>query len=1133
MKKKKSVFLTVLIVLMLSMMWTFPVLADEGEPQSEEPTVTETTPVDETAGEGEPLAVEEEPVSEEPVASEPAPEPAPASEGETLLEQLPENTTVVVTDESGDPIPLVTQEAAEAVATMPDPQWCPVGAAPGAATCSGVKTSFNGVGGLIEWLTINNPAKAGVIWVEASYNSTTAGDVTAIVLDGSVLTNMALQALTINGGWTGTGSTLNPNDQSEFNVPFLIDNWTGAVTLNNLLITGASGFGLSALEVRTDGNIIANNVDVVNNTTQNGGAYLDNIDDPAAKGNVTVNDSTFNGNTGINARGLNVWTSGMVTIKNITANENTGTGLSVNNAVATRKVVTLTGSNQFMGNGLDGVYIESKGIITLSNITAEGNGLNGAFLYNDFTGITNGVVLKGASLFNNNGWNGLYIQTNGSVTLANITANDNGWDPGRAVASDWDPDPVDTFYGYDAAGKGAFINNWTSTSPKGITLTGVNTFNGNASTGLLVSTTGLLTVSNLTANDNGCDAAFEGSATNYFCAGAFLEGAGVTVTGYGNFSGNTYKGLSAKNSYVEAIGDNVGAVTLNNIYAEGNGGSGAVVDTYGAKGYNVTLLGINTFLDNGGDGLNVFSYGAVVLSNITANENVDFGAYVDNTSATTAKAVTFTGIGTYIGNGNGIWVNSKGAITTNGLTILNSTGTGINLDNCIDLTTPGICQASANQTVNINGVNTISNNGASGLIISSRGAVTISSLTTVGNALRGVAVTNQFTNALGGVTFKNYLNSFNNGTIGVEVFSKGAVSLINVQSNSNGNSGVFIDNADINTLQSNVSITGTNSFSYNGDGGLKIYTYGTVTLNNVFANGNTEFGALIDNYLSDAIAAKGVTLTGLNFFNSNQNQSGLTITSLGAITVNKITANFNGGDGVYLDNRWNKVSQSVSFVGYGIFNGNGTRGLEIYSNGNITMANLTANNNTNNGVQIYNNSLTTTPQATALSVNVTLSGTNNFFHNGSSGLGIWSDGVVTLNNITASNNSEHGLYVDNVSAIGSSAGKGLTLNGWNNFMRNGNTGLYFNISGNVVLNRVVSSYNGDGAGPNTAHGINGASSGTISITCAALSGNEGTGYILSAPSKTITLKGVFSYANGLTDSAVGTPVTVSRSCTLP
>src|SRR5690606_11758206 len=96
-----------------------------------------------------------------------------ASSVAEVIESLPEETDLIVIDEDGEVLPLASEAAAEVI-KVADPQWCPVGVTPGAASCSGPKPSFNGPGGLIEWLINESPNKAGVIWIEADYVGTLA-----------------------------------------------------------------------------------------------------------------------------------------------------------------------------------------------------------------------------------------------------------------------------------------------------------------------------------------------------------------------------------------------------------------------------------------------------------------------------------------------------------------------------------------------------------------------------------------------------------------------------------------------------------------------------------------------------------------------------------------------------------------------------------------------------------------------------------------------------------------------------------------------------------------------------------------------------------------------------------------------
>lgn len=1133
------VIVAIFLALVLSALNVAPAFADESTPPEPAPTeeVTEVTESVETEGSdevSEPAETGEEvlPSSEE---SESTEEPATVAE---IIETLPEDTTLVVVDENGEALPLASEEAATII-EVADPQWCPVGVAPGAATCSGVKDSFNGGSAatdLIAWLVANQPNKAGVIWIEAGYVGDLGTEGGPVSLNGANYGTMANFALTINGGWTGTGTTLNPNTPSTFNVPFSIVNWTGAITINNIVIDGASSAGYDALGVYTDGNIVVNNVDVQNTTTQ-WGAYISNT---TGTGTVTVNDSTFNDNTGTNASGLEIYSNNTVTLKNVTANGNTFYGVSIDNSTAaTPKAVTLNGTNHFNYNGEDGLLIITKGAITLNNVTAMGNTEgSGAYLSNSYSStVYSAVTIKGTNNFSNNGWDGLRVYTYGAITISNITANDNGTSSNRDAAY-WygndinDPDDYDE----DAYGKGAYLynNNWSvSGKPQPVTLTGTNTFNGNASNGLYLSSNGAVKINNLTANENGCDPLKD--INPYGCAGANVSGAGVTITGYNFFIGNSNQGLEVYNAYVPSKSSSVGAITLSNLYAEGNGESGVWAVNFGNLPYNVTITGTNTFVDNlNGDGLFVWSNGVVTISNITANGNDSSGVQINNTSAATPKAVVITGTNTFNTNGSsGLSVYSYGAITTNNVTANFNAFGGVELDNC-DWDTVTSCLSLSPQAVTMNGNNNTSDNGNDGVYIISRGAITINNLTSnYSDNGWGAYLDNQYDNAVGGVTIKGYaLTSYNN-FIGITVYSNGAITLANITANGNTADGMYIGNGTNTAKPMNVTITGNNNFNENGDNGLWISTYGAVLLNNLTANNNgnaiLEDGVRIFN--NGGTLARPITINGTNTFNGNSG-SGLFAVSLGVIKVNNVMANSNGGDdgGVYLNNYSSNVfNQAISITGYGIFNNNTFDGLGIFSNGAVTLANLTANFNGEQGAEIYNwNDIAATS-----AVNVTITGVNTFNGNDSKGLFIQTDGAITLSNITANANAFQGVYLDNVAQanVGPTGIKALTINGVNMFNNNGGNGLEFYITGNVILTRITANNNNDlvGGAP-VQSGVFGTAGGAITLTCGTMYNNEGYGYNLTGT--VITLKGVFTYGNPSNNFASPAAV-ITRTCPLP
>ena len=96
------------------------------------------------------------------------------------------------------------------------------------------------------------------------------------------------------------------------------------------------------------------------------------------------------------------------------------------------------------------------------------------------------------------------------------------------------------------------------------------------------------------------------------------------------------------------------------------------------------------------------------------------------------------------------------------------------------------------------------------------------------------------------------------------------------------------------------------------------------------------------------------------------------------------------------------ASSFVSILGINSFSGNNDTGLPIYSRGEVTLENITADNNkTQDGAYIDNDP--------ASAGNVTITGNNSFSGNGGGdgdeGLHINSRGNVTLENITASNNT--------------------------------------------------------------------------------------------------------------------------------
>jgi hypothetical protein len=420
----------------------------------------------------------------------------------------------------------------------------------------GCSASF---GSLNELVALFVPTGNGVIWIENT--DVTTANVTISGTAGSWVPAAGF-ALTFKGGWNGTfGSTVtNPATPSVLDNSLTITGWTGAITLSDILFSGvASG---TALDVETAGNITLTRVDVGSEVTSNlsAGAILNNT---SGAGNILISESEFSNNAGGN--GLTASSKGTITLTNVNANDNGGSGAVLDNSSATAaKNVTLTGTSIFSDNANHGLAVFSRGAITIGNLIANSNaGGWGAQLDNRAATTALGVTLTGSNQFKFNG-GGLEIFSDGAITLSNVTANGN------------------------TAVEGVYLNNTTSTVGSVVTLTGTNTFKNNAATGLEVNSQGIITLNNITALFNAVDL----GATYY---GVRLDNAGATMAkavllnGVNNISDNFQGGL-----YI----DSTGAVTLNKLTVNDNDGAGAYVDNTWLSSslpQNVTLIGYGNF----------------------------------------------------------------------------------------------------------------------------------------------------------------------------------------------------------------------------------------------------------------------------------------------------------------------------------------------------------------------------------------------------------------------------------------------------------------------------------------------------------------------------------------------------------
>jgi hypothetical protein len=816
-------------------------------------------------------------------------------------------------------------------------------------------------------------------------------------------------------------------------------------------------------------------------------------------GAVTIKNVVFDGvsmSSVLDFGALEVFTKGNIVLDKVRVDDSVNLtsfahGAFLDNTSGSGSVTVSNSS--FNNNEYIGLLIMSKGAITLKNVHAYENVGSGASLAND-TATGKAVVISNSEFSGNSV--GLYVFSDGNITLNNIIANLNV--------------------------NGAYLQNTGATIAAPVYVNGFNSFSGNGADGLHIESHGLIKVSKTTANENGGYGVILYNQLSPFYVG-------VTISGYLMANDNVGKGLAIYST---------GVVTAANISTMSNGQGGTqITNSYcpitGCVPKNVTISGINLFNDNGYEGLKIESRGAVTLYNVTANNNGytgdHGGVFITNDyDAAKQMAVTLNGYNMFNDNSNtGLSVESFGAVTLNNVTAVDN-GHGVE-----DVYGVGAYVQNGGgvyaKAVAIKGTNIFSGSDANGLEVNSDGAISVSKTTATGNDNTGVLLANNTSSVNSGVSISSYLMVNDNGGIGLDINTRGAVLAAYLTANGNNLSlGALIKNDYSPTVQMPVSLTGVNTFIGNGNSGLEINSTGVITLNNITALNNglaavDGIGSGVDVNNTGGVLPKAVYVKGVNTFSGNDD-TGLQIISYGLISVSKITAEGNGKVGAHFDNGLSSVQSNVALIGYGVFNSNGAfggsgDGLEVWSYGAITLAYISSQFNYGSGAELNTVGVTTVHS-------VTLTGANSFNFNGDSGgesgLLVNADGNITVHNLTASYNHSTGAALNNYDywAVNTFSTYGsVFVYGFGSFVGNMNgDGLYVKTHGNITLNRVSASGNGDdGFELWAGQGIGG--TGTVTITCSSAYGNADVGLFISTPG-IVTLKGFLAYGN-LDDEDIG------------
>jgi len=634
----------------------------------------------------------------------------------------------------------------------------------------------------------------------------------------------------------------------------------------------------------------------------------------------------FDRNTGT---GLLIKSNGTIYLKSISASDNYDYGLLLDNSTSTKSVtVTNTRRDDFNssfdnnGNDIggankeDGIFIRTKGSITLNNVDAWGNGEDGADLDNCLYsgGLCQGFgsisVLASSNPGNAFGWNenyGLQAYSHGSFKLVNTYAADNG-NAGVYLQNNY-------------SGSIGYVRVYT------VGRDGWNTFERNGVQGLFARSNGTISLSKVNCRQNNND-------------GAYLNNSGSpnapTISIYmGDFSDNQLAGLRASSK---------GSITYLYGGAWSNGEYGAYLYNAGVGGTgNVTVAGSSSnsmWLSNNGwggsgqeTGLYAQSNGNITLRYITAHENDDYGVYLYNSSSPLTKTVYVKGADLWNNGSTGLHVHSSGSISVYGINSReNSGGDGAYLNNS---------GGSGNVTVTTTSgwsSNDFWNNGYTGLTILSAGTVYLkniqSSENTSGN---GIYVDNTFGSGM--VTVSNtggryWLNE--NGTDGLHIESKGKVYIYNqyqLQAYENGSDGIYIDNSTA-PIPSYVKLYRVDAGHNSSGSGIDVHASGYIYAYSLTAGNNSSgYGARL---VSDD---GNVTVTGSNSFWSN-GWDGLKIIGQDAISIYNVYSGHNGQAGILADTDTGKITLKYATADHNQYNG-----FDLDSNGDFYLYKVVGHSN--------------------------------------------------------------------------------------------------------------------------------------------------------------------------------------------
>jgi hypothetical protein len=791
---------------------------------------------------------------------------------------------------------------------------------------------------------------------------------------------------------------------------------------------------------------------------------VDALSLPNTVGNVILKSANFYNWGGGDTVSINA--AGTVTVTDVRTHSTSGSGLVIDNSYGTGKAVTITDYYDDSTTGTYALLVNSNGAVTLTDIDVDGGDFRDYGVWvNNSTGSKTGVTMKTSGLYNNNDVTnfqvqGIHILSSGQVTLDELYLDYNPL--GLYVDTDGGVTVTDSNVQNQSngmqiiAGGAVVITNIEARSGSGL---GVSIDNS------LAAPAAAVTISKVWVDNNGTgglriDSAGAVTITNLYAQGQDDSGFALDIETDGTVTMNSagvyywdWNNLSGSEGSVSGGTIHAGGnISLTGINAGDNtGGSGLTVISDNGT---VTIKN-GRFSYNNLNGLTVLAKGAISLTNVDAEYNANgYGALLDNFSGGTG-AVSVTGlVSDYIRfNHNdtiGLDILTKGAVTLNYLLVD---------ENPVGIRFPAPGNQVGNVSMNyVYVTNSLVASTGYGILFESNGTVTLSNIDIHNNLLGGVKIDNSFGTGKA-VTLTNIYANGSAGDYGVYVRSKGTITTKNIQVDGNGGRqyGIWLDNAEPGA-SGGVTMTpaSTSDWGYAtnfSNIGLNIESNGAVSVNGFYTHD---------------------TLSGVRIENR---------TGTGGVTLNNVNSYDNDNEGVYIRANGNTALSNMQVYRNGGALQSGID-IQVDGNGTVSLTNISAYENRHHEVKVVSHRQITAKNLSGTDYTGADTGSGVFLHTDGGGVSILDPVLKDYNGYPV----------------------------WNN-MTGELISLDINASGDVILQRV------NGYGSDISYGIQVVSGGKVTLTNIIAQNNDDAGIYVDAAGA-ISLTGMTAQYNGSTGAVL-------------